>query len=61
MNVIVNYPTTPEGIALLEEKQAEVTLQILKNMLTPNQLDKLIKKLSDEIGYEKNSKNEKDR
>lgn len=47
MKVIANYPTTPEGIKLLDESIADATLLLLKRMLTPEQLEKLMQKLEE--------------
>ncbi|MCY6957921.1 hypothetical protein [Clostridium brassicae] len=43
--VIVNYPTTEEGKRELEKSQAESVLNVLNQILTPEQLEKLISRL----------------
>ena len=45
IKVTVNYPETEEGMKAFERRHAEVVLDILKQMLTPDQLDALMKKL----------------
>lgn len=47
IKVIVNYPETEEGMKELERRHADVVLGILKEMLTPNQLEKLIDRLKE--------------
>lgn len=45
IKVVVNYPTTEEGKKKLDESQAKAVLTILTQMLTPEQLEKLVKRL----------------
>lgn len=45
IKVTVNYPETEEGMKELERRHAEVVLDILNQMLTPIQLEKLIENL----------------
>lgn len=45
MNVIVNYPTTKEGMDKLDESLAKAVLTILEQQLTPRQLDKYMEML----------------
>lgn len=47
IKVIANYPTTPEGMKLLDESIANATLLLLRKMLTPEQLEKLMKNLEE--------------
>lgn len=42
MNIIVNYPTTKEGMDKLDESLANAVLKILEEQLTSRQLDKLM-------------------
>lgn len=45
IKVIVNYPTTEEGKRKLDESQARAVLTVLTQILTPEQLDKLVRRL----------------
>lgn len=47
MKVIANYPTTTEGMRVLDESLADATLLLLKKMLTPEQLEKLMERLEE--------------
>ncbi len=47
MKIIANYPETEEGMRRLQERLAEATLEILRRMMTPEELDLLMKKLDE--------------
>lgn len=45
IEVVVNYPTTEEGKRKLDKSQAEAVLTVLNQLLTPEQLEKLVSRL----------------
>lgn len=45
IKIVVNYPTTEEGKKKLDESQARAVLTVLTQILTPEQLDKLVRRL----------------
>jgi len=49
IKIIVNYPKTEEGLQLLEERQAQVVAKSLIRMLSPVQLDEVVKKLKENL------------
>jgi hypothetical protein len=49
IRVIVNYPQTEEGIKELNQRQAKAILSVLKDMMSPQDLDTLIKRLSEKL------------
>ncbi|KPU42193.1 hypothetical protein OXPF_39720 [Oxobacter pfennigii] len=48
IKVIFEYPDNPDAMAEIEDTQARITLDILKRMLTPIQLEALMNKLRSE-------------
>lgn len=47
IKVIVNYPQTEDGMRLLEERHAAAVVNILKEMLTKDELDQVMEKLKE--------------
>lgn len=52
--VVVNYPTSEEGIQLLEDRQAAAVLKTLKDMLSGDELNELMVRIEERINREKN-------
>lgn len=46
IKVIVNYPQTEEGVQFLKEQQAQVIAKSLIKLLSQDQIDELVRKLT---------------
>jgi len=53
IKVIVNYPSTPEGMEELKNSYARTVLGILNEKIGPNNLNKLVGMLSENVAKEK--------